>query len=214
MYRRLNPRRILATSLVLSSVLVFGVFFVIPLRKDFIVHQKLTFPTPAATAYTIRSLHSGRSGAIALLISFTVTRLSSWCPFHRCALVGHCIGLAWLVSFPSTTMAGGLNVSFSSRASCLPLPHPKVSVTPAFIGAGMLSGLNASWSFFGGAMRGISKSTRDMMVRLRFPTNYPFIQAMQVAHSAVHTTISAQAGNSTTRFFNHSDRRAMSPPLY
>lgn len=27
----------------------FGVFFVIPLRKYFIVHQKLTFPTPAAT---------------------------------------------------------------------------------------------------------------------------------------------------------------------
>ena len=25
----------------------FGVFFVIPLRKYYIVHQKLTFPTPA-----------------------------------------------------------------------------------------------------------------------------------------------------------------------
>ncbi|KAF8182073.1 oligopeptide transporter [Pholiota molesta] len=43
----------------------FGVFFVIPLRKYYIVHQKLTFPTPAATAYTIRSLHSGVAGAIA-----------------------------------------------------------------------------------------------------------------------------------------------------
>jgi len=27
----------------------FGVFFVIPLRKYFIIYQKLTFPTPAAT---------------------------------------------------------------------------------------------------------------------------------------------------------------------
>jgi uncharacterized oligopeptide transporter (OPT) family protein len=27
----------------------FGIFFVIPLRKYFIVRQKLTFPTPAAT---------------------------------------------------------------------------------------------------------------------------------------------------------------------
>ncbi|KAM6503292.1 hypothetical protein JOM56_000235 [Amanita muscaria] len=35
-----------------------------------------------------------------------------------------------------------------------------IELTPAFIGAGMLSGLNASWSFFGGAMQGISKSTR------------------------------------------------------
>ena len=43
----------------------FGVFFVIPLRRYYIVHQKLTFPTPAATAYTIRALHNGRTGAIA-----------------------------------------------------------------------------------------------------------------------------------------------------
>lgn len=63
----------------------FGVFFVIPLRRYFIVHQKLTFPTPAATvclylrhyyyiktcidysliqAYTIRSLHRGATGAL------------------------------------------------------------------------------------------------------------------------------------------------------
>lgn len=43
----------------------FGVFFVIPLRKYYIIKQKLTFPTPAATAYTIRALHNGRTGAIA-----------------------------------------------------------------------------------------------------------------------------------------------------
>ncbi len=51
-----------------------------PLRKYYIVHQKLTFPTPAATAYTIRALHNGRTGAIAarkkslaLLYSFIIT---------------------------------------------------------------------------------------------------------------------------------------------
>lgn len=36
----------------------FGVFFVIPLRKFYIVHQKLTFPTPAATV----SFHFVRFG--------------------------------------------------------------------------------------------------------------------------------------------------------
>lgn len=57
----------------------FGVFFVIPLRKYYIVHQKLVFPTPTATAVTIRALHNGRSGAIAarkkslaLLYSFII----------------------------------------------------------------------------------------------------------------------------------------------
>ena len=34
----------------------FGVFFVIPLRKYYIVHQKLTFPTPAATVSHSRKL--------------------------------------------------------------------------------------------------------------------------------------------------------------
>lgn len=37
----------------------FGVFFVIPLRKYYIVHQKLTFPTPAATVRHLFSLYSG-----------------------------------------------------------------------------------------------------------------------------------------------------------
>ncbi len=57
----------------------FGVFFVIPLRKYYIVQQKLTFPTPAATAYTIRALHSGVHAAVvakkkslALLYTFIV----------------------------------------------------------------------------------------------------------------------------------------------
>ena len=58
----------------------FGVFFVIPLRKYYIVKQKLTFPTPAATAMTIRALHNSTTGAVAarkkslmLLISFAAT---------------------------------------------------------------------------------------------------------------------------------------------
>lgn len=47
------------------AVAYFGVAFVIPLRKYFVIHQKLVFPTPTATAFTIRSLHSGKTGMIA-----------------------------------------------------------------------------------------------------------------------------------------------------
>lgn len=57
----------------------FGVFFVIPLRKYYIVKQKLTFPTPAATAITIAALHNSKTGAaaakkksLALLYSFAI----------------------------------------------------------------------------------------------------------------------------------------------
>jgi hypothetical protein len=42
----------------------FGVFFVIPLRTYFIIRQRLVFPTPTATAFTIRSLHSGPQGEV------------------------------------------------------------------------------------------------------------------------------------------------------
>ena len=38
------------------SAAFFGIFFVIPLRKYFIVHQKLTFPTPSAAVRTVPRL--------------------------------------------------------------------------------------------------------------------------------------------------------------
>ena len=62
-----------------AAAAFFGIFFAIPLRKYYIVKQKLTFPTPAATAITIRALHNTQTGAIAarkkslaLLISFAL----------------------------------------------------------------------------------------------------------------------------------------------
>lgn len=52
-------------------------FFVIPLRKYYILKQKLVFPTPTATAFTIRALHASKGGAEtaakktkALIVSF------------------------------------------------------------------------------------------------------------------------------------------------
>lgn len=45
-----NPTKDIGKLIALTACAgFFGVFFVIPLRKYFIVHQKLTFPTPAAT---------------------------------------------------------------------------------------------------------------------------------------------------------------------
>lgn len=41
----------------------FGMSFAIPLRRFFILKQRLVFPTPTATALTIRSLHCGLEGA-------------------------------------------------------------------------------------------------------------------------------------------------------
>ncbi|KAH8828831.1 oligopeptide transporter [Flagelloscypha sp. PMI_526] len=102
------------------SATFFGIFFVIPLRKYYIIHLKLTFPTPAATAYTIRSLHSGAKGLI-------IARKKA---------------LGLLYSFIGAFTYKNM-ISLENYGWWL-------EVTPAFYGAGMLSGLNASWSFFGG----------------------------------------------------------------
>lgn len=125
----------------------FGVFFVIPLRRYYIVHQKLTFPTPAATAYTIRSLHFGKKGeevakkkSMSLLISFAIT-------FVFKVMTGYAPGVIydWHI---------GWTLSRIGFTSIIALENYGwiVEFTPAFFGAGMLSGLNASWSFLGGAV--------------------------------------------------------------
>ena len=76
----------------------FGVFFVIPLRKYYIVKQKLTFPTPAATAVTIHALHNSRTGAVvarkkslALLWSFVCVFLFKVVSGYAPGVVSTCL---------------------------------------------------------------------------------------------------------------------------
>ncbi|KAK7462797.1 hypothetical protein VKT23_007378 [Stygiomarasmius scandens] len=125
----------------------FGLFFALPLRKYYIVHQKLTFPTPAATAYTIRSLHSGKAGAIAarkkslaLLYTFAI------CFVYK-VVSGYAPGVLydWHIGWTL------YRIGFTSIIA-LDNYGWWIEFTPAFYGAGMLSGLNASWSFFGGLL--------------------------------------------------------------
>ncbi|TFK26572.1 OPT oligopeptide transporter [Coprinopsis marcescibilis] len=125
----------------------FGVFFVIPLRRYFIVHQKLTFPTPAATAYTIRQLHKGKSGAaiakkksLALLYTF----IAIFC--YKVA-TGYAPGIIydWHIGWTLYRLGATGAIHLENYGWI-------IEFTPAFFGAGMLSGLNASWSFFGGAV--------------------------------------------------------------
>ncbi|KAK7047421.1 hypothetical protein VNI00_006652 [Paramarasmius palmivorus] len=125
----------------------FGIFFVIPLRRYYIVHQKLTFPTPAATAYTIRSLHRGKDGAeiakkksLALLYSFIACFVfkvvSSYAPG---------ILYDWHIGWTLYRLGFSGIIQMENYGWF-------IEITPAFFGAGMLSGLNASWSFMGGAI--------------------------------------------------------------
>ncbi|KAH9941892.1 OPT oligopeptide transporter [Epithele typhae] len=125
----------------------FGVFFVIPLRKYYIVKQKLTFPTPAATAITIRALHNSVSGAVnarkkslMLLYSFAVV-------FVYKVMTGYAPGVLfdWHIGWTLYRLGFTSIISLENYGWF-------IEFTPAFFGAGMLSGINASWSFFGGSI--------------------------------------------------------------
>ncbi|KAF8893198.1 oligopeptide transporter [Gymnopilus junonius] len=112
----------------------FGVFFVIPLRKYYI-------------AYTIRSLHHGKSGAaaakkkaLALLYTFIIVFIFKVMTGYAPAIL-YDWHIGWtLYRLGFTSMIHMENYGWW------------IEFTPAFFGAGMLSGLNASWSFFGGSV--------------------------------------------------------------
>jgi uncharacterized oligopeptide transporter (OPT) family protein len=139
----------------------FGLAFSIPLRKFYILKLKLVFPSGVAAAYTIRSLHVGKTAATdakkktkALLISFcfaiTLRVVSEYAP-----------GLLWdWHIFYALNRLGWQYIiaaeSWVSLCCCTRYLSSKVQQgwiwewTPAFIGAGMLTGINSSYSFLGG----------------------------------------------------------------
>ncbi|XP_006463464.1 hypothetical protein AGABI2DRAFT_208266 [Agaricus bisporus var. bisporus H97] len=125
----------------------FGVFFVIPLRRYYIIIQKLTFPTPAATAYTIRSLHNSKTGAIAakkkslgLLLAFIVV-------FCFKVMTGYAPGILydWHIGWTLYRLGFTSIIALENYGWY-------IEFTPAFFGAGMLSGLNASYSYLLGVV--------------------------------------------------------------
>ncbi|KAG6375317.1 OPT oligopeptide transporter protein-domain-containing protein [Boletus reticuloceps] len=124
----------------------FGLAFSIPLRKFYILKLKLVFPSGVASAYTIRSLHVGKSAALdakrktkALILSFcfaiTLRVVSEYAP-----------GILWDWHLFYTLSRIGWTSAINAESWGWIWEW-----TPAFIGAGMLTGINASYSFLGGS---------------------------------------------------------------
>jgi OPT family oligopeptide transporter len=125
----------------------FGVAFVIPLRKYYIIRQRLVFPTPTATAFTIRALHNSVTGAAAakkkskaLLYTFCVI-------FCFKVATGYAPGIIydWHIGWTLFRLGFTSIIALENWGWWL-------EFTPSFFGAGMLSGMNASWSFLGGSI--------------------------------------------------------------
>ncbi|KAK3631958.1 hypothetical protein LTR56_012432 [Elasticomyces elasticus] len=125
----------------------FGMFFAIPLRKLYILKQKLPFPSAVAAAYTIRSLHTGKNAEAnakkktrALMIAFGIA--ITW----RC-VSEYAPGILWDWHWGWTLYRIGWQQAVKVENWSWVLEF-----TPAFIGVGLLAGVNASYSFYGGAI--------------------------------------------------------------
>ncbi|KAK5113887.1 hypothetical protein LTR85_010420 [Meristemomyces frigidus] len=125
----------------------YGMFFAIPLRKLYILEQKLPFPSATAAAFTIRSLHTGANAEAnakkktkALIIAFCIA--ITW----RC-VSEYAPGILWDWHWGWTLYSIGWQQAVKVENWSW-----VVEFTPAFIGVGFLAGCNASYSFFGGAI--------------------------------------------------------------
>lgn len=141
-----DPLKDFARLITFSAVSAYyGVFFAIPLRKFYILKQKLVFPSPTATAYTIRSLHTpggeiaAKKQSRALLYSFGAAFVFVVVNQYASGILMDWHIFYWLYKW------GWKSALVVDNWGWL------IEWTPAFLGAGMLSGMNASYSFFGGS---------------------------------------------------------------
>ncbi|KAI9011102.1 OPT oligopeptide transporter protein-domain-containing protein, partial [Gaertneriomyces semiglobifer] len=125
----------------------YGLFFAVPLRRYFILKKKLVFPSPFASANTIASLHSVGGESEGLLKA----KIMGW------SLVGALLWNIFGYFFPGVYSWD----IFSWLAALDPKGCPTcvrlaqwtwyLEWTPAFFGAGMLSGLHVSVSMWIGS---------------------------------------------------------------
>ncbi|KAI1143707.1 oligopeptide transporter [Hypoxylon sp. FL0543] len=131
----------------------FGLFFVTPLRKFFIIQVarelKLLFPTATAVALTIKSMHAGASGAReaisklkALGLAFSAALIQRVASYYAVGILYDWHVFTWIHIWSGYT-SWAMNIESWGWW---------FEWTPAFIGSGILIGMNSALSLFGGAI--------------------------------------------------------------
>nr|OQO25539.1 hypothetical protein B0A51_06577 [Rachicladosporium sp. CCFEE 5018] len=158
--------RVITLTLVCSF---FGLFFAVPLRKFFIIQVsrelRLIFPSATATAMTIRSMHAVGTGASEAVKKLKALGIAFAASMVQRIVSYYCIGILYdwhifTVSFPdslhhiaqSTFLWFFIWGKYNNAAI-----HGEnwcwiIEWTPAFIGSGMLIGLNVAWSMMAGTI--------------------------------------------------------------
>ncbi|KAG1732694.1 OPT oligopeptide transporter protein-domain-containing protein [Suillus paluster] len=124
----------------------FGLSFTQPLRKFYILKLKLVFPSGVAAAYTIHSLHVGinaeataRKKTKALIWAFVFAIILRVVSEYAPGMLWD-----WHVFYALNRIGWSSAIAAESWGWIW-------EWTPAFIGVGMLTGINASYSFLGGS---------------------------------------------------------------
>ncbi|KAH8653713.1 OPT oligopeptide transporter protein-domain-containing protein [Xylariales sp. PMI_506] len=131
----------------------FGLFFVTPLRKFFIIQVgrelRMLFPTPTAVALTIRSMHAGAAGSRealsklkALGVSFIAALVHRVSSYYAVGIMYDWHIFTWIHIWSGYT-SWAMNIESWGWW---------FEWTPAFIGSGVLIGMNSALSMFGGAV--------------------------------------------------------------
>ncbi|KAG8919255.1 hypothetical protein FRC01_001378 [Tulasnella sp. 417] len=146
-----TPQQDMGKLFLLTTISAFyGLFFAVPLRKYYILQQKLVFPTPTATAYTIQSLHATSTPSARRTASKKINIIGASFIFALVfkTFAAYIPGILWDWHV-FWWLSQGLGIS-----SLLGLESWGwwIEFTPAFLSAGALSGLNASWSFMIGTI--------------------------------------------------------------
>ncbi|KAF2090219.1 oligopeptide transporter [Saccharata proteae CBS 121410] len=132
----------------------FGFFFGSPLRKFFVIHVarelRLIFPTASATAMTIRSMHEAVSGELIAKMKTKAMGISFAAALVLRVISQYATGILWDWHIFTWFYIWG---DYSNAAINVEnWGFGIIEWTPAFIGSGMLVGLNVSWSFYAGSI--------------------------------------------------------------
>jgi OPT family oligopeptide transporter len=132
----------------------FGIFAAVPLRKFFIINVarelNLVFPTPTATAMTIRSMHAIGSGAADAMKKIKALGYSFIGAFIHIIVSQYADGILhnWHPFTWIYLWSGRTNMTSIAAESW----GWYIQITPAFFGSGMLVGLNAALSWWFGTV--------------------------------------------------------------
>ncbi|KAK1780627.1 OPT oligopeptide transporter protein-domain-containing protein [Copromyces sp. CBS 386.78] len=148
-----TPQKDIGAIFTITLVCSFlGLFYVTPLRKFFVVQVarelKLIFPTPTAVALTIRSMHAGAAGSIEAMKKLKCLMLAFGAALaHR---VGSYYAIGILYDWHPFTWIH-IWSGYTSWAMNIESWGWYFEWTPAFIGSGILIGLNPAISMFVGS---------------------------------------------------------------